>query len=114
MYGLGYKDSALHNANVDTDRKGSNDVWLAQESLRVRSEHGVLICVWGIRRIRRKPKSGHVEGLLTWEGTRGQILCQVVIGGRVLPDERKRSTIMDRQNLFNFLAKDASKHEGRC
>ena len=45
MYGLGYKDSALHNANVDTDRKGSNDVWLAQESLRVRSEHGVLVCV---------------------------------------------------------------------
>ena len=43
MYGLGYKDSALHNANVDTDRKGSNDVWLAQEGLRVRSEHGVLV-----------------------------------------------------------------------
>ena len=28
-------------------------------------------------------------------------------------DERKRRTIMDRQNLFNFLAKDASKPEGR-
>ena len=45
MYGLGYKDSALHNANADTDRKGSNDVWLAQEGLRVRSEQGVLVCV---------------------------------------------------------------------
>ena len=31
----------------------------------------------------------------------------------MLPDERKRSTIMDRQNLFNFLAKDASKPEDR-
>ena len=31
IYGLGYEDSALHHANVDTDRKGSNDVWLAQE-----------------------------------------------------------------------------------
>ena len=48
-----------------------------------------MVCwyVWGIRRIRRTPMSGHVEGLLTWEGTRGQILCQVVTGGRVLPDE---------------------------
>ena len=27
----------------------------------------------------------------------------------MLPDERKRSTIIDRWNLFNFLAKDASK-----
>ena len=29
---------------------------------------------WEIRRIRRKPKSVHVEGLLTWEDTRRQIL----------------------------------------
>ena len=52
--------------------------------------------------------SGYVEEFLTWEGTRGQILCQVVIGGRLLPDDRKRSIIMDRQNWFNGLAKDAS------
>ena len=45
MYGLGYKDSALYNADVDTDRKGSYNFWLAQEGLRVRSEHGVLVCV---------------------------------------------------------------------
>ena len=45
MYGLGYKDSALHKANGDTDRKGSNDVWVAQEGLRVRSERGVLVRV---------------------------------------------------------------------
>ena len=57
--------------------------------------------------------SGYVEEFLTWEGTRGQILCQVVIGGRLLPDERKRSIIMDRQNWFNGLAKDASQHEDR-
>ena len=30
--------------------------------------------VWEIRRIRRKPKSVHVHGLLTWADTRGQIL----------------------------------------
>ena len=27
--------------------------------------------VWRVRRIRRKPKSGHVEEFSTWEGTRG-------------------------------------------
>ena len=31
----------------------------------------------------------------------------------MLPEERKRSIIMDHQNLFNFLAKDASKPEDR-
>ena len=45
MYGLGYQDSALYNSDLDTDRKGSNNIWLAQEGLRVRSEHGVLVCV---------------------------------------------------------------------
>ena len=50
--------------------------------------------VWMVRRIRRRPKSRHVERLLTREGTRGQILCQAAIGGRSLPDERKRSIIM--------------------
>ena len=42
-----------------------------------------MVCwyVWEIRRIRRKPKPGHVEGLLTWEDTGGQILCQGAIGG---------------------------------
>ena len=55
--------------------------------------------------MRRKPKSGYVEGYLTWEGTRGQILCQVATGGRLRPDERKRSIIMDHQNWFNGLPK---------
>ena len=44
MYGPGYQNSALHNANVDTNRKESNDVWLAQEELRVRSDHDVSVC----------------------------------------------------------------------
>ena len=96
MYGLGHQNSALHNANVDT------------EDLRVRSNHSVWVCLV-VRRSWRKPKSGHVELFLIWEGTRGQILCQVGIGGRLLPDERKRSIIMDRQNWFSSLAKDASK-----
>ena len=69
-------DSAIYNADVDTDRKGSNDVWLAQEGLRVRSEHGVLVWVGD-----QETSEKTVEGLLTWEDTRGQILCQGVNGG---------------------------------
>ena len=47
MYEVGYQHSALHNANVDTNRKESNDVWLAQEESRVRSSHDVWVCVEG-------------------------------------------------------------------
>ena len=112
MYGLGYKDSALHNANVGTDSKGSNDVWPAQGELRVRSGYDVWACVEG-QETSEKTEVGACRRALDPEGRRGQILCQVAIGGRVPPDERKRSTIMDPQNLFNFLAKDASKPEDR-
>ena len=47
MHGPGYQNSALHNANIDTHRKESNDVWLAQEELRVRTGHDVWVCVEG-------------------------------------------------------------------
>ena len=43
-----YTDFALHNADVDTDRKGSDDEWLAkakQKGIRVRSQHDALACV---------------------------------------------------------------------
>ena len=43
---LKHQNSALHNANVDIDRKESNDVWSAQEELRVRSGFDVWMCVW--------------------------------------------------------------------
>ena len=42
---LRYQNSALHNANVDTNRKESHDVWLAQEELRVRSGYDVSVRV---------------------------------------------------------------------
>ena len=45
MYGLGDQNSALHDANDDTNRKESNDVWLAREELRVRSGHSAWVCV---------------------------------------------------------------------
>ena len=48
MYMLASTDSALQNANADTDRKVSNDEWLAkakQKGIRVRSQPDVLVCV---------------------------------------------------------------------
>ena len=43
-----YTDSSLHNADADTDDEGSDDEWLArakQKGIRVRSQHGALVCV---------------------------------------------------------------------
>ena len=45
---LVYTDSAIHNADADADEEGSDGGWLAkakQKSIRVRSQHGVLVCV---------------------------------------------------------------------
>ena len=48
MCGLVGTDSALHNADADTDRIGSDDEWLAkakQKGIRVRFQQDVLVCV---------------------------------------------------------------------
>ena len=45
---LVFTDSALHNADADTDDEGSDDEWLAkaeQKGIRVRSQLGALVCV---------------------------------------------------------------------
>ena len=45
---LACTDSALHNADADTDDEGSDDEWLTkakQKGIRVRSQHGALVCV---------------------------------------------------------------------
>ena len=45
---LAYTDSALHNADADTGGEGPDDEWLAkakQKGIRVRSQHGALVCV---------------------------------------------------------------------
>ena len=44
---LVYTDSALHNADANTE-EGSDDKWLAkakQKGIRVRSRHGAFVCV---------------------------------------------------------------------
>ena len=63
-----YTDSALHNANADTDEKGSDDEWLAkgeQKGIRVRSQHGVFFCVvaqGGVEKTEAIPTS-----FMTWK-----------------------------------------------
>ena len=55
---LVYTDSVVHNADADADEKRSDDEWLAkakQKGIRVRSQHGVLVCV-GLRAVWRKLK----------------------------------------------------------
>ena len=45
---LVFTDSALHNADADTDDEGSDDEWLTrakQKGIQVRSQHGALVCV---------------------------------------------------------------------
>ena len=45
---LVYTNSALHNADANTNEEGSSDEWLAkakQKGIRVRSQHGALVCV---------------------------------------------------------------------
>ena len=59
----------------------------------------------------------HVEMLWTWQSTREQC-CEVVIGGRVLPDEWGEEhlpirVITECQSLFDCSAKDASVPEDR-
>ena len=65
---LVYTDSALHNADADTDEKGLDDEWLAkakQKGIRVRSQHGVLVCVvalGGVEKTEAIPTS-----FMTWK-----------------------------------------------
>ena len=45
---LVYTNSALHNADANTDEEGSDDEWMAkakQKGIRVRSQHGASACV---------------------------------------------------------------------
>ena len=66
----------------------------------------ITVCgyVWRIRRIRRKPKSGMSKDSCPGKIHGDKLLSQVVIGRRVLPDESKRSIIMDLKKWFNGLA----------
>ena len=98
--------SAVNNAEVDTDRKGSNNIWLALEGLRVRSG-GVCGYVWGIENSEKTEVGVCRRALDLGRDTRANSVPRGDQRMRA-PDERKRSTIMGRQNLFNFLAKDAN------
>ena len=140
-----HTDSALHNADADTDDEGSDDEWLAgveQKGIRVPSQHGALVCVVAQDDLEKnevipmsfmtwKSKASKGTILSTYgaeasacrdaldlaEYTRA-MLCEVLSGARVLPDEWTEEhlpvrVITDCQSLFDCLAKDASVPEDR-
>ena len=133
-------NSALRNADADPDEEGSEDKWLAkakQKGVRVRFQHEALVCVvaqddlekteaipisfmtWESKASKRTilstsgaEASACRDALDLAEYTRA-MLCEVVIGGRVLPDEWKEEhmpirAITDCESLFDCLAKDAA------
>ena len=103
-------DSALHNADADTDEEGSDDEWLAmakQKGIRVRSQHGVVsqddlekteaipmsFMTWKSKASKRTilctfgaEASACRDAVDLAECTRA-VLCEVVHAARVLPDE---------------------------
>ena len=138
-------DSALHNADADPDEGASDDEWLGrakQKGVRVRSQHGALVCVvaqddleeteaipvcfltWRIKGSKRSilstfwaEASACRDAFDLAEYTRA-MLCDVLKGARVLPDEWTEDhlptrVITDSKSLFDCLAKDASVLEER-
>ena len=132
--------SALQNADADPDEEGSDDELLAkvkQEGIRVRSQHGAVVCVvaqdgleqteaipisfmtWKSKASKRTilstfgaEASACRDALDLTEYTRA-MLCEVLIGWRVLPDEWREEHLpirvsTDCKSLFDCLAKDAS------
>ena len=139
-------DSALHNADADTDGEGSDHEWLTEtehKGIRARSQRGALVCV--VARDDLEKTEGIPISFMTWkrkasrrtilctfgaeanacrdaldltEHTRA-MLCEVVIGGEVLPDQWKGEhlpvrVITDCKSLFDVLARDASVLEDRA
>ena len=130
-----FSDSALHNADVDTDEEGSYDKWLAkakQKGIRVRSQHGALVCVVnqdGLDKTEAIPIS-----FMTWKSKASKrtilstfdaeasacrdafdlaeytraMLCEVLIEASFLPDEWTEEHLPIRVIADCSLAKDAS------
>ena len=142
---LVYADSALHHTDTVTDEEGSDGEWLVkamQKGIRVRSQHGALVCVvaqddleiseaiptsfmtWKSKASKRTilstfgtDASARRDALDLAEHTRA-MLCEAVIGRKVLPDEWEEEhlpirVITDCKSLFDYLAKDASVPENR-
>ena len=132
---LVYTDSALHNADADTDGEGSDDEWLTkatQKGIRVRSQHGALVCVvaqddlgkpkqfqWS-KALKRTilstfgPEASACRNAIDLAEYTRAMLCEIVIGGEVLPNEWKEEhlpvrVITDCKSLFDCLAKECKR-----
>ena len=106
---LVYTDSAFHNADPDPDEEGSDDQWIVkakQKGIRVRSQHGALVCeaipisfmTWKSKASKRTilstfgaEASACRDALDLVEYTRA-VLCEVLIGEEFCLTNGRRST----------------------
>ena len=117
------------------DEEGSVDEWLErakQKGFRVCSQHGALVCVVALDDL-EKTEALPIS-FITWKSKASKrtilstfgaeasacraMLCEVVIGRRVLPDEWTEEhlsirVITDCKSLFDCLDKDASVPDDR-
>ena len=127
---LVYPDSARHNADAGTDEEGSDDEWLAkakQKGTRVRSQHDAVVALDDLEKTEAIPIS-----FMTWKSKASKrtilstfgaeasafrdaldlaeyiraMICEVLIGGRILPDEWTEEhlpirVITDCKSLFD-------------
>ena len=92
---LVYTDSALYNAEADSDEEGSDDEWLAKakKGIRVRFQHDVLVCVVAQDDPKKTiwftsgTEASACRDALDLAEYMGAVGCQFVARGEVLPDE---------------------------
>ena len=142
---LACTNSALLNADADTDGEGSGHEWWTKtkhKGIRARSQRGALVCV--VARDDLEKTEAFSISFMTWKSNASKrtivctygaeanacrdaldlaentrvMLCEVLIGAEVLPDEWKEQHLPIRvftecKSLFDVLAKDASVLEDR-
>ena len=98
--------------NADPDEEGSDDEWLAKakKGIRVRFQHGVLVCVVAQGDLKKTIWSVSVAEASACRGAfdlaeyTPAIWYQVVIGGEVLPDKWKEEHDYTLQELVRLLS----------
>ena len=135
------------NADADPDEEGSDDEWFGEGKAEGRigsAPSTVHWSVWWLRTIWRKTEAIPIPFIMTWKSKASKrtilsafgagasacrdaldlaeytraMLCEVVIGGNILPDEWREEHMPVRaiivcQSLFDRLARDASVPEDR-
>ena len=108
--GTGLKYGPCQPSCMDSDTQNQPftvSALMVQEIFRVHSSHGVGVSVENSE----KTDVGLFRRVLVLEKDTRPIVSPVAVGERLQLDAPKRSIIMNRQNLFNGTAKDASQYK---